>query len=111
LTAINVDTGKIAWQQKTDLPMYGGVLATASNLIFVGEMNGYFDAFDAATGEKLWTQNLGIGVCTPPITYRVKGVQYIAVGAAGCARAGGLIKDTSKARYGDTIAIYALMPN
>ena len=111
LTAINVDTGKIAWQQKTDLPMYGGVLATASNLIFAGEMNGYFDAFDAATGEKLWTQNLGIGVCTPPITYRVKGVQYIAVGAAGCARAGGLIKDTSKARYGDTIAIYALMPN
>jgi glucose dehydrogenase len=73
-------------------------------------MNGYFDAFDAVSGEKLWTQNLGIGVCSPPITYRVRGVQYVAVGAAGCARSGGLLKDNSKSRFGDTIAIYALMP-
>ena len=42
LTAINVDTGKIAWQQKSDRPMFGGVLATASNLVFTGEMNGNF---------------------------------------------------------------------
>jgi len=110
LTAVNVNTGKIAWQQKTELPMYGGVLATAGNLVFAGEMTGYFDAFDAVSGEKLWTQNLGIGVCTPPITYRVKGVQYVAVGAAGCGHSGGLLKDSSKSRFGDTIAIYALMP-
>ena len=110
LTAINVDTGKIAWQHKTELPETGGVLATASNLVFAGEMNGYFDAFDAVTGEKLWTQNLGIGVCTPPITYRVQGIQYVAVGAAGCGHSRGLLKDESKSRFGDTIAIYALMP-
>ena len=110
LTAINVNTGKISWQHKTELPEVGGVLATASNLVFAGEMNGYFDAFDAVTGEKLWSQNLGIGVCTPPITYRVKGVQYIAVGAAGCQQSRGLLKDESKSRFGDTIAIYALMP-
>jgi alcohol dehydrogenase (cytochrome c) len=109
LTAINVNTGKIAWQDKTELPMYGGVLATASNLVFTGEMNGWFDAFDAVSGEKLWSQNLGIGVCTPPITYRVKGVQYVAVGAAGCARSGGLLKDQSKSRYADTIVLYTLM--
>jgi alcohol dehydrogenase (cytochrome c) len=111
LTAVNVNTGKIAWQHKTDLPMYGGVLATASNLVFAGEMNGYFDAFDAVNGDKLWSQNLGIGVCTPPITYRVKGVQYLAVGAAGCARSNGLLSDPSKSQFGDTIAIYTLMPN
>jgi glucose dehydrogenase len=110
LTAINVNTGKIAWQDKTDLPMYGGILATASNLIFTGEMTGWFDAFDAVTGEKLWSQNLGIGVCTPPITYRVKGVQYVAVGAAGCYHSTGLLKDQSKSRFGDTIVLYALMP-
>jgi alcohol dehydrogenase (cytochrome c) len=111
LTAINVNTGKIAWQNKTELPMYGGILATASNLIFTGEMTGWFDAFDAVTGEKLWSQNLGIGVCTPPITYRVKGVQYVAVGAAGCYHSTGLLKDQSKSRFGDTILLYALMPN
>jgi PQQ-dependent dehydrogenase (methanol/ethanol family) len=110
LTAVNVATGKIAWQQKTELPLYGGVLATASNLIFAGEMTGWFDAFDATTGQKLWSQNLGIGMCSPPITYRVKGIQYVAVAAAGCARAGNLLKDPHKARYSDTIAIYALMP-
>ena len=44
-TAINVNTGKIAWQHKSDLPMYGGVLATASNLVFTGEMNGRFRRF------------------------------------------------------------------
>jgi PQQ-dependent dehydrogenase (methanol/ethanol family) len=110
LTAVNVATGKIAWQQKTELPLYGGVLATASNLVFAGEMTGWFDAFDATSGRKLWSQNLGIGMCSPPITYRVKGVQYVAVAAAGCARAGNLLKDPHKARYSDTIAIYALMP-
>ena len=78
--------------------MYGGVLATASNLVFAGEMNGDFIAFDAKTGEKLWHYHLGIGVCTPPITYRVKGVQYVAVGAAGCNHSRGLLKDaTSRA--------------
>ncbi len=108
LSAVNVNTGKIAWQYKASLPMYGGVLATAGGLVFAGEMDGAFDAFDAATGEKLWSQNLGIGVCTPPITYRVKGVQYVAVGAAGCARSNGLIKDTGRAQFSDVIAIYAL---
>ena len=110
LTAINVNTGKIAWQDKTELPMYGGILATASDLIFTGEMTGWFDAFDAVSGQKLWSQNLGVGVCTPPITYRVKGVQYVAVGAAGCNHSTGLLKDQSKSRFGDTIVLYSLMP-
>ncbi len=86
------------------------ILATASNLIFTGEMTGGFDAFDAMTGEKLWSQNLGIGVCTPPITYRVKGAQYVAVGAAGCNHSAGLLKDQSKSRFSDTIVLYTLTP-
>jgi alcohol dehydrogenase (cytochrome c) len=110
LTAVDVNSGRIAWQHKTDLPMYGGVLATAGDLVFAGEMSGWFDAFDAVSGEKLWSQYLGIGVCTPPITYRVGAIQYVAVGAAGCAHSAGLLKDGSKSRFADTIAIYALMP-
>jgi glucose dehydrogenase len=110
LTAVDVNSGRIAWQHNTDLPMYGGVLATAGDLVFAGEMSGWFDAFDAVSGEKLWNQNLGIGVCTPPITYRVGAIQYLAVGAAGCAHSAGLLKDSSKSRFADTIAIYALMP-
>ena len=48
-TAINTDTGAIAWQYKSKRPMYGGVLATAGGLVFAGEMNGDFNAFDAKT--------------------------------------------------------------
>jgi len=54
--------------------MFGGVLAMASNLVFAGEVNGNIMAFDAKTGEKLWQYRMGIGVCTPPIIYRVKDV-------------------------------------
>jgi hypothetical protein len=66
--------------------------------------------FDAVNGDKLWSQYLGISECTSPITYRVGAIQYVAVGAAGCAHSTGLLKDGSKSRCADTIAIYALMP-
>ncbi len=108
LVAVNVDTGKVDWQDKTDQPLYGGVLATASNLVFIGEMNGYFDAFDARNGKKLWRYFLGVGLCTPPITYRVKGVQYIAMGASGCARGQEYLNQTNLPQFADTLAIFAL---
>ena len=53
-------TGKIGWQYKSDFPMIGGMLATASNLVFTGELDGYFDAFDAKTapncGISIWAR-------------------------------------------------------
>jgi PQQ-dependent dehydrogenase (methanol/ethanol family) len=98
--AINVDTGKIAWQYKTKQPLIGGALATAGNLVFMGEGDGHFDAFDATTGSKLWSFNLGAGVNAPPVTYAVNGVQYVAVAAGGNFQMG--------FPYGDTIAIFSL---
>ena len=83
LDAVNVDTGKVAWKYKAPQPMIGGVLATAGNLVFTGEGNGWFDAFDAKTGKKLWRYNLGAGVNAPPVSYEVDGTQYIAVAAGG----------------------------
>ncbi|MEE8214207.1 MAG: PQQ-binding-like beta-propeller repeat protein, partial [Alphaproteobacteria bacterium] len=47
VTAVNVDTGKIVWQHKTEQPMIGGALATAGGLVFTGEGNGQFIALDA----------------------------------------------------------------
>jgi len=105
LTAIEVNSGKIAWQYKSPQPMFGGVLATASDLVFAGEMNGDFSAFDAKSGEKLWSHHFDRGVCSPPMTYRVKGVQYLAVGANGC-RGGHVPLGTPV--FGDEIAIFAL---
>ncbi len=83
LVAVNVDTGKIAWSFKTDQPLIGGVLATAGGLVFNGEGNGYFRAFDAATGKKLWEFQCGAGVNAPATSYMVHGKQYVAVAAGG----------------------------
>ena len=84
LTALDLaNKGHIIWQQKTNEPLIGGVLATAGGLVFSGEGNGDFAAFDAATGAQLWRFNCGAGVNAPPITYRLGGKDYIAVAAGG----------------------------
>lgn len=84
LTALDLrNQGKIKWQTKTAEPLIGGVLATAGKLVFTGEGNGQFNAFDAGSGERLWQFNCGAGVNAPPITYEIDGKQYIAVAAGG----------------------------
>ncbi len=83
LSAVNVDTGKVAWKFDTEQPLIGGVLATAGDLVFNGEGNGWFRAFDARSGKKLWEFQCGAGVNAPAVSYTVGGKQYIAVAAGG----------------------------
>jgi alcohol dehydrogenase (cytochrome c) len=83
ITAVDYDTGKIRWKVKTPQPMIGGVLSTAGGLVFTGEGNGLFKAYDAATGSVLWSFQAGAGVNAPPATYTVDGQQYIVVAAGG----------------------------
>lgn len=84
LSAVDLyDQGKIKWQVKTDLPLIGGVLATAGNLLFVGGGDGFFNAHRASDGEHLWRFNCGAGVNAPPVSYKADGKQFIAVAAGG----------------------------
>jgi alcohol dehydrogenase (cytochrome c) len=83
VTAVDYNTGKIRWQVKTPQPMIGGVLSTAGGLVFTGEANGLFKAYDAETGSVLWKFQAGAGVNAPPSSYTVDGKQYIVVGAGG----------------------------
>jgi PQQ-dependent dehydrogenase (methanol/ethanol family) len=83
LVAVNLDSGKVAWSVTTPEPLIGGVLATAGGLVFNGEGNGWFKAFDAATGKELWKFQCGAGVNAPAVSYTVNGKQYIAVAAGG----------------------------
>ena len=84
LTAIDTrNKGRIQWQVQTKLPLIGGVLATAGNLVFMGEGSGMFAAFDSQSGKRLWEFNCGAGVNAPPMSYKVDGQQYIAVAAGG----------------------------
>ncbi len=97
---MNVDTGKIVWSFKTDQPLIGGVLVTAGNLVFNGEGNGLFRAFDARTGKKLWEFQCGAGVNAPAVSYSVRGKQYVAVAAGG--------NQLLDYKRGDAIVVFAL---
>ena len=83
VTAVDYGTGKIRWQVKTPQPMIGGALATAGGLVFTGEGNGTFKAYDSETGAVLWAFQAGAGVNAPPASYTVDGRQFIVVGAGG----------------------------
>lgn len=100
LSAINLQNGNISWQQKTAQPLVGGVLATAGGLLFMGEGNGNFNAYDAASGKLLWQDKAEAGVNAPPMTYEIDGVQYVAVAAGGNSLFG--------YKQGDSVLVYRL---
>lgn len=80
VSAIDVATGKIRWQTRTPgHHMFGGALATESDLVFFGDMQGYLNAVDARTGEVVWREKAGKGHLGPPISFQVDGHQRIAV--------------------------------
>ena len=71
------------WKIPQDVPINGGTLSTASNLVFHGTGTGELRAHDAETGHMFWSVKTGSSMQGGPITYRVDGKQYIlaAVGA------------------------------
>ncbi len=79
LRAFDPKTGKKVWEYKNKAPLWGGVLATAGNLVFTGTPEGYLKAFDAKTGEELWKFQTGSGVVGCPITWEEDGEQFIGV--------------------------------
>lgn len=82
-TAVDVNTGKVAWQKRVKDPMIGGALATAGGVVFTGTKDRQFLAFDAKSGDQLWHYQANGGVNAPPISYAVSGRQYVAVAAGG----------------------------
>jgi len=79
IKAVDPVTGEVKGQAKIDYPTYGGLLTTAGNLVFMGNIDGTFAAYDAKTMQELWSVNLGTGINAPPVTYSVNGKQYVAV--------------------------------
>ncbi len=100
LVAVNLDTGKLAWKVKTPQPLIGGVLATAGDLVFNGEANGWFKAYNAMTGKEMWKYNCGAGVNAPAVSYMVDGKQYVAVAAGG--------NNQIDAKRGNSVFVFAI---
>ena len=70
---------KQVWAIDRPGPWNGGTVATAGNLVFEGTAGGRFEAYRADTGKKLWSFDAQTGVIAGPISYSVKGEQYVAV--------------------------------
>ena len=74
--AISAETGETTWRREQRAATHS-LVATGGGLVFGGDANGRFRAFDRATGDVLWEINLGSPVSGFPITYAVDGRQYV----------------------------------
>ena len=64
-----------------------GVLATAGDLVFMGNGGGkVLSAYDAQSGSKRWSFDAQTAVFAAPITYQLDGVQYVAASVGGAAQ-------------------------
>jgi PQQ-dependent dehydrogenase (methanol/ethanol family) len=72
-------TGAKKWEVKYDEPPLASLLSTAGNLVFVPDARGVITAYNATTGDKLWSHNNGVGHNGGIISYRAGGKQYVAV--------------------------------
>ena len=83
------------WRARHALPMNGGALHTAGGLVFQGLAEGYLVAYDAATGERLWSASAGGTVRSAPSTVMADGKQYIVVASGNVATSIGATGFTS----------------
>ena len=79
LVAWDPSQQKQVWSVQRAVPWNGGTLSTAGNLVFEGTADGHFEAYRANTGEKVWSMDVQRSVMAGPVSYEVKGEQYVAV--------------------------------
>lgn len=103
--AISVETGQTLWKYEQRAGMLS-LLATGGGLVFGGDTNGRFRAFDDRTGKVLWEVNLGSPVSGYPITFMAGGKQYVAVSTGPSLVANGLNRLTPELKPGGSNQLY-----
>jgi alcohol dehydrogenase (cytochrome c)/quinohemoprotein ethanol dehydrogenase len=79
LTAWDPVAQKAVWTNAFDGGWTGGTLATAGNLVFQGNPDGSLYAYSADKGAKLWSFPVQTGAIAAPMTYAIRGEQYVAI--------------------------------
>ncbi len=107
--AISVETGETLWVYEQRAGMMS-LLSTAGGLVFGGDTNGRFRAFDQRTGQILWEINLGSPVSGYPVTFAVGGKQYVAVSTGSSLTAMGANRLTPELTpsLGNNLYVFAL---
>ena len=107
--AISVETGKTLWRHEQRAST-SALVATGGGLVFGGDHNGRFRAFDQTTGEILWEINLGSPLTGFPITYAVDGRQYVAVSTGTAGTPLGMLRLTPELHpsMGNNMFVFAL---
>jgi quinoprotein glucose dehydrogenase len=119
LNAINLDTGEYLWKvpfgqypelaakglPDTGSESYGGPVITAGGVLFIGAtiLDKKFRAFEMATGKLLWETLLPLSANATPVTYAIKGRQYVVIAAGGQ-------RDPGTPGGGGVYVAYALPP-
>jgi quinohemoprotein ethanol dehydrogenase len=88
---------KAAWSVELPGDWPGGVLATAGDLVFQGQIDGQLVARDARTGKVVWSFKTESPVVAPPISYRVGGKQYVTVLTGSGSQGGGILATGNEA--------------
>jgi alcohol dehydrogenase (cytochrome c) len=84
--AIDAATGKLLWSRASSTPMVAALTPTAGNVVFTGDLNGYFLALDAGNGDGLYRFNTGGAIAGGISTYSIDGRQYVAVASGNSSR-------------------------
>ena len=107
--AISAETGETVWLHEQRAATMS-LVTTGGGLVFGGDVNGRFKAWDQETGEVLWEINLGSAVTSFPISYAVDGRQYIAVGTGTASTASMFSRLTPELRpsAGNNLFVFAL---
>jgi alcohol dehydrogenase (cytochrome c) len=79
--ALDPHTGEKKWSFEMHDVTTSGILTTASDLLFAGGREGYFQALNAESGALLWKANLGGEIAAGPVTFQVDGKQYVVIAA------------------------------
>lgn len=107
MNAVDVPSGRLVWRRKLTLPGLGGALALGTGLVFSGELDGTFDAYDARTGDVLWSFPTGSPISAPPSSYVLDGREYVVV-ASGDANANFVLPGEPATNAGALISAFAL---
>ncbi len=111
--AYNVDTMEEVWSYQQRASLHTGTISTGGGLVFVGDLDRRFKAFDVDTGEVLWETRLGTSVQGHPVSFAIDGKQYIAVTAALGGTSprtvpGVIATEINYPRWGNAIYVFSL---